>query len=211
MEKLKIPQFIRPGIGEHVPVGHGVKATYFRIGVTGLGYKQTRSDKIPPTVEEATAYAAGLQRDYEFINRYLNPYALPTQFVLGRDEDGALAIAGLQPDIENGMSIKQALKLAKREGLSIAPIVDLYRKAVIMHQKTLDHDIPDFNGTGRFLGWHRPNSTRNVIVTLNNFGELWPNVVDVGLISENRFTERIHKEVLARSILHQFNELKSAA
>lgn len=203
------PEFIRPNIGEHVPIGKGVKAYYIRIGETGSGYKRSKPKKIPTTVEEAKVFAASLQRDYEFIKSYLGPYVPSTQFVLGRDEASNLEIVGLQREVKGGMSIKEALKLSRSENLNIEHIVDLYRRAVEMYTKT--KDVPDFNGTGRFLGWSRPNSTRNVLVTRTEDGKLWPHVVDVGLIREGRLTQGAHIKILSRSILNQYHSLKRVA
>lgn len=208
MEKLnfKKPQFFRQGIGEHMPDGHGVSAYYIRIGETGMGYKLRKPGKIPPTIEEAKKDASALQGEYQKIKEYLDPYVPPTQFVIGRNEENEITIVGLQPEIKNGMSIKKALKKARKENLDIENIVDLYKKATNMYKAT--KNIPDFNGTGRFLGWTRPNSTRNVIVTIED-GKLIPHVVDVGFISgEPPIIRSLHPIILARSILREYGKIK---
>ncbi len=204
---MELPKFIPRYIGEYKPVDHGVKADCVRVGESGLVYKARK--KAVKTAEEAERLAGEMQRDYRLLSKYLGPYVSSTQFVIGDGSDGPTVFA-FQEEIKDGMSIKQALKLARKENLSIEHIVDLYSRAGEMYKAT--GNPPDFNGTGRFLGWPRPNSTRNVLVTVKEVdGQkmLWPNVVDVGLIREGYLTQRTHKGVLARSIFDQHLELSA--
>lgn len=184
--------FLRPDITLEL-IGAGKRSDAYKT--------QEQAIKVVRDVE--SLYAAKtlvnqLQQQYALFEQYLNPYVLPTNFLIGTTDTSEIAVTIIQPFIE-GKPMREAIEIGKQERADFRYIKDFLQKAISMQHET--GHIPDM--FGRYSTTYNPLHTGNVkVVAYEDI--LFPTLVDTNF---SRHSEKAYGKLHNRFLAHGINRL----
>lgn len=160
--------------------------------------------------EEVLRHCIAIKEDYQKIRKYLDPYVLPTQFVVGekgKDSTEGVVLA-VQPYLQ-GTSLKEAISSARAKGADLKNIGEFLEKCLSLYKET--GLVPDIFGKQHLYGWYKFLSTPNVIIVKKEDGSLYPYLVDFAFarVTTDQHFGPMANRLLVEGVKRTLNSIKS--